>query len=341
MTSPSELVLNVQQPSSRDTPLLMVDQVERHFRTREVTRRGIKRGIVRAVDGVSFQMAAGTTLGVVGESGCGKTTLGRVVLGLLPPTSGRVLVDGVDIAKARGQQRREIRRRVQAVFQDPYSSLDPRMRVGAAIGEVISRHRPALSRAEVRARVIELLGMVGLDAARAEAYPRQLSGGQRQRVGIARAFATDPDLIVADEPASALDVSVQAQVMNLLVELQERNGVGYLLIAHGLSLVKHLSDRVAVLYLGKLVETGPTHVVLSNPGHHYTVALMAASPEPVPGARRRLSVLSGEPASALNIPSGCRFRTRCPRAQERCAEEEPPLAEVQSGHYLACFYPAT
>jgi oligopeptide/dipeptide ABC transporter ATP-binding protein len=254
---------------------------------------------------------------------------------------GRILVDGVDIASLRGSARRNMRRRVQAVFQDPYGSLDPRMRVGPSISEVVGRHHPEWSGSRVQERTAELLEMVGLDRAKASAYPRELSGGQRQRVGIARAFAPDPDLIVADEPVSALDVSIQAQVVNVLMDLQSQTGGAYLLIAHGLALVKHISDQVGVMYLGKLVEFGPSDVILSRPVHHYTRALMAAAPEPVPGTRRALSVLSGEPGSAGNIPSGCRFRTRCAFAQDRCAVEEPSLETVGPGHLAACFYPAS
>lgn len=322
-------------------PLLVIENVERLFTSRQFTRHGVEKTVIRAVDGVSLTLRSGETLGIVGESGCGKTTLGRVVLGLSRPTSGRILVDGTDIASLRGSARRNMRRRVQAVFQDPYGSLDPRMRVGPSISEVVGRHHPEWSGSRVQERTAELLEMVGLDRSKASAYPRELSGGQRQRVGIARAFAPDPDLIVADEPVSALDVSIQAQVVNVLVDLQSQTGVAYLLIAHGLALVKHVSDQIGVLYLGKLVEFGPSDVVLSRPAHHYTRALMAAAPEPVPGARKPLSVLSGEPGSAGNIPSGCRFRTRCKFAQDRCSVEEPRLEPVGSGHLAACFFPAS
>jgi oligopeptide/dipeptide ABC transporter ATP-binding protein len=327
------------EPGGQQVPVLEAHDVVRHFTSRRLTGRGVEKSVVRAVDGVSLRIGQGETLGIVGESGCGKTTLARIVLGLLRPSAGRVLVDGVDLAAARGGQRRSLRPRVQAVFQDPYSSLDPRMRVGRAITEVVAHHHGDWDRARVRARTAELIGMVGLDGSKADAYPAQLSGGQRQRIGIAKAFAADPGLVVADEPVSALDVSVQAQVINLLMDLQQENGVSYLVIAHGLAALEHICDRVGVLYLGKLVELGPASAVLSAPRHHYTAALVDSAPGLDADGRPRLSVLAGEPASARAVPSGCRFRTRCPAAQARCAQQEPPLAELGPGHLAACFYP--
>jgi oligopeptide/dipeptide ABC transporter ATP-binding protein len=327
------------EPGGHQVPVLEARDVVRHFTSRRLTGRGIEKSVVRAVDGVSLTISKGETLGIVGESGCGKTTLARIVLGLLRPSAGRVLVDGVDPAAARGGQRRSLRPRVQAVFQDPYSSLDPRMRVGRAITEVVAHHHGDWDRARARARTAELIDMVGLDSSKADAYPAQLSGGQRQRIGIAKAFATDPELVVADEPVSALDVSVQAQVINLLMDLQQENGVSYLVIGHGLAALEHISDRVGVLYLGKLVELGPASAVLSAPRHHYSAALVDSAPGLDADGRPQLSVLAGEPASARAVPSGCRFRTRCPAAQAQCAEQEPPLAELGPGHFAACFYP--
>ena len=317
-------------------PVVEIQDLVRHFTSRRLTGRGIEKSVVRAVDGVSLSVGKGETFGIVGESGCGKTTLARIVLGLLSPSAGRVLVDGVDLAAVRGASLRSLRPRVQADYQDPYSSLDPRMRVGRAIGEVVAYHHRAWDRARIRARTTELIEMVGLDSSKADAYPGQLSGGQRQRIGIAKAFATDPELVVADEPVSALDVSVQAQVINLLMDLQAENGVSYLVIGHGLAAMEHICDRIGVLYLGKLVEVGPASVVLSAPRHHYTAALVESAPG---DGRRELSVLTGEPASARAVPSGCRFRTRCAAAQARCADDEPSLAELGPGHSAACFYP--
>jgi oligopeptide/dipeptide ABC transporter ATP-binding protein len=324
---------------TQQTPVLEAEDLVRHFSSRRLTGQGVEKSVVRAVDGVSLSIGKAETLGIVGESGCGKTTLARIVLGLLRPSAGRVLVDGVDLAAVRGGKQRSLRPRVQAVFQDPYSSLDPRMRVGRAISEVVAHHHRTWDKARVRARTAELIEMVGLDSSKADAYPGQLSGGQRQRIGIAKAFATDPDLVVADEPVSALDVSVQAQIINLLMDLQAENGVSYLVIGHGLAAMEHICDRIGVLYLGKLVELGPARVVLSHPRHYYTAALVDSAPALATTERRQLSVLTGEPASARAVPSGCRFRTRCAAAQPRCAEQEPPLAELDPGHFIACFFP--
>jgi oligopeptide/dipeptide ABC transporter ATP-binding protein len=322
-----------------DSNLLEVQDVARHFRSRQLTPRGFESTLVRAVDGISLSVGSGETVGIVGESGCGKTTLGRVILGLDSPTAGRVVVDGTDVATAGGKGRRQLRRRVQAVFQDPYSSLDPRMKIGRAVSEVVAWHNRGLGKPEVARRSEELLAMVGLDSAKAAAYPAELSGGQRQRVGIAKAFAAGPDLIVADEPVSALDVSAQAQVINLLVDLQAETGVAYLIIGHGLAAMEHICDRIAVMYLGKVVEIGTSQAILSAPRHHYTAALIDSALDVAPGPRRTLSVLRGEPASARAVPSGCRFRTRCAAAQPRCAGREPPLNPVDAQHSVACYYP--
>jgi peptide/nickel transport system ATP-binding protein len=320
-------------------PLLAVQDVARHFRSRQLTGHGFRSTLVRAVDGMSLSVGSGETVGIVGESGCGKSTLGRVILGLDSPTAGRVMLDGWDVATVRGKARQRLRRRVQAVFQDPYGSLDPRMKIGRALGEVVACHNPGWNKPEVTKRSEELLAMVGLDSAKAAAYPSELSGGQRQRVGIAKAFAAGPDLIVADEPVSALDVSAQAQVINLMVDLQAKTGVAYLIIGHGLAAMEHICDRIAVMYLGKIVEIGASEAILSAPAHHYTAALIDSVLDLAPGPQRPLSLLRGEPASARAVPSGCRFRTRCAAAQPRCAEQEPPLTAIDAQHSVACFYP--
>jgi oligopeptide transport system ATP-binding protein len=296
--------------------------------------------VVRAVDGVSFNIRRGETLGIVGESGCGKTTIGRCLLRLIEPTSGEVRFDGGDLLALGRRDLRRLRRRMQIIFQDPYSSLNPRMKVGAIIGEPLAVHEK-LSRSDERARIAELLELVGLAPEYANRYPHEFSGGQRQRIGIARALALNPDFIVADEPVSALDVSVQAQIVNLLQELQERLGLTYLFISHGLAVVEHISTRVGVMYLGKLVELAPAVEIYRRPLHPYTQALLAASPVPDPslrGARAEKRVrLTGDVPTPLDPPAGCRFHTRCPHATEQCRQAEPPLVEVAPGHWAACF----
>lgn len=292
--------------------------------------------VVRAVDDVSFIIQRGETFGLVGESGCGKTTVGRCLLRLIEPSSGEIRFDGRNLTELNRAELRGLRRSMQIIFQDPYSSLNPRMKVGQIIVEPLVVHKVG-SKSEQREKVAELLRVVGLDPDYANRYPHQFSGGQRQRIGIARALALNPDFIVADEPVSALDVSVQAQVVNLLQDLQAQFGLTYLFISHGLAVVKHISSRVGVMYLGKLVELAAADDIYSQPLHPYTQALLAAIPNPEPqAAKRQVKKLSGDPPTPLNPPAGCRFHTRCPQAIERCKLEEPKLMEVLPGHWAAC-----
>ena len=278
--------------------------------------------IVRAVDGVSFSVEKGETLGIVGESGCGKSTTGRALLQLLPKTAGSVRFQGVEVGDLRGSALLAFRRKVQMVFQDPYASLSPRLTVGQLVGEPLEIHKIPGDR---KARVEELLKSVGLPEGIASRYPHAFSGGQRQRIGIARALALNPELIVLDEPVSALDISVRAQVVNLLMELQQERGIAYVFIGHDLALIRHVAHRVAVMYLGRIVEVGTAEALYTNPRHPYTRSLLASAPLPDPTKRRESAPLEGDPPSPLNIPTGCRFRTRCPFAQPLCAEKEPQL----------------
>ena len=311
-------------------PLVEIIDLKKHFPVSH-------KQVVRAVDGVSFTINRGETLGLVGESGCGKTTVGRCILRLIEPTSGEIRFDGRGLLNLGRGEMRSLRRRMQIIFQDPYSSLNPRMKVGSIISEPLEIHRVG-DRRERKDRVAELLRVVGLDPDYANRYPHQFSGGQRQRIGIARALALNPDFIVADEPVSALDVSVQAQVVNLMQDLQERFGLTYLFISHGLAVVKHISTRVGVMYLGKLVELAPAHEIYANPLHPYTQALLRAIPIPDPEAKRRAAQrLGGDVPNPIAPPSGCRFHTRCPHAGDRCGAEEPELVEVSPGHFVSCF----
>jgi oligopeptide transport system ATP-binding protein len=302
-----------------------------------------KVGAVHAVDGVNLTLHKGETLGVVGESGCGKSTLAKLLVGLERPTSGQIIVNGVDTSTLTGEQMRRSRRDIQMVLQDPYTSLNPRMTVGDIIGEPFEVHPDVVPKAERRARVRELLDLVGLNPDHINRYPHQFSGGQRQRIGIARAIALKPKIIVCDEPVSALDVSIQAQVINLLEQLQSEFGLSYIFIAHDLSVVRHIADRVAVMYLGKVVEFGGDTEIYDRPTHPYTQALLSAVPVPDPTLRghRDQIVLEGDVPSPADPPSGCRFRTRCWKAQEICATEEPALVErPTSDHPSACHFAA-
>jgi peptide/nickel transport system ATP-binding protein len=315
------------------TPLLEVRDLRKYFPVRSgLLRREV--GAVRAVDGVSFDLASGETLGIVGESGCGKTTLGRLVLRLIDPTAGTVRFAGTDLLALDHQALRRRRREMQLIFQDPFGSLNPRLRVGAIVGEGLEVHGLARGGPR-RARVRALLERVGLRADAFDRYPHEFSGGQRQRIGIARALAVEPRLIVADEPVSALDVSIQAQIVNLLQDLQDELGIAYLFIAHDLRVVEHISHRVAIMYLGRIVELADSRELYANPHHPYTRALLSAVPELDPGARRERIVLRGEVPSPLNPPTGCRFHPRCAFAEARCRSEEPRL-QGRADHHVAC-----
>ena len=317
--------------------LLRVEGLKKYFPIRRgiVIQREV--GNVHAVDDISFDIYRGETLGLVGESGCGKSTTGRTILQLYRPTAGEVHFEDVDLVKLKGNDLRRMRQKMQMIFQDPYASLNPRMTVGEIIGEPLVIFNVAGGK-KLRVRVEELLAMVGLNPAFSNRYPHEFSGGQRQRIGVARALALDPDLIICDEPISALDVSIQAQVVNLLEDLQAQFGLTYLFIAHDLSMVRHISNRVAVMYLGVIVELTGRDELYSNALHPYTQALLSAVPIPDPMAeeKRQRIILKGDVGSPINPPSGCRFRTRCPLATTICAEERPAMREINPGHFVAC-----
>src|SRR5947209_2264936 len=316
-------------------PLLEVKNLKVHF----PVRHGLfsrAREFVKAVDDVSFHIEAGETRGLVGESGCGKTTLGRAIVRLIEPTAGNVLFEGDDLTRLDGAELRARRRKLQMIFQDPYGSLNPRMTVGEVVGEAIDIHKLADSPADRQQRIAGLLKSVGLDPGQVQRYPHEFSGGQRQRIGIARALAVEPNLIVCDEPVSALDVSVQAQIINLLQDLQDKRGIAYLFIAHDLAVVEHISRRVMVMYLGKVVELSDARSLVDSPKHPYTQALLSAVPVVDPDLKGQRIVLPGDVPSPIHPPSGCPFHPRCPVAETRCKTEVPILRELTPGHWAAC-----
>lgn len=319
-------------------PLVTVQNLKKHFPIQRgiIWQRTV--GHVQAVDGLNFEIAKGETLGMVGESGCGKSTAGRTLLGLYPATEGEVVIDGISVRDQTAASQKALRRNAQMIFQDPFASLNPRWTVNAIIGEPLRIHRLLPTAAERADRVAELLELVGLNGRYRNRFPHEFSGGQRQRIGIARALATNPAFIVCDEPISALDVSIQAQVVNLLEDLQAQFGLTYLFIAHDLSMVRHICDRVAVMYLGKMMELAPSDELYERPLHPYTQALLSAVPIPDPklARQRQRIILQGDVPSPINPPSGCRFHTRCPIAQPRCRAEEPVWREVAPQHWVAC-----
>ncbi len=319
-------------------PLLAVDNLAKHFKLSNdpVSRMLGRTRTLKAVDDISFQLARGETLGLVGELGCGKSTTGRLITRLIEPTSGRVSLDGEDLLALSGHNLLASRKKLQLVFQDPYSSLNPRKTIMQILERPLIVHKLATSWAERRARILELLNLVGLGREHIDRYPHEFSGGQRQRIAIARALAVEPDLVIGDEPVSALDVSIQAQILNLFRELQEKFGLTYLFIAHDLSVIRHISDRVAVMYVGKIVETGPVERIFAAPRHPYTKALMAAVPVADPNSPPPKLTLSGEVATPIDPPPGCRLAKRCPLATANCAVEPPPLRDFGGGHHVAC-----
>lgn len=328
--------------AENNMPLLKVEHLHKEFPAGSSFKGGkFTKKVVSAVNDVSFEIHAGETFGLVGESGCGKSTTGRAIMHLDPPTSGKVYFEGKDISKMNKGQLKDMRREMQFIFQDPYASLNPRMTIGEIISEPMVIHGIGTPEERIE-RVRELLDVVGLNPEHINRYPHEFSGGQRQRVGIARSFILRPKLIICDEPVSALDVSIQAQVLNLLKDLQKQYGTAYLFIAHDLSVVQHISDRVAVMYLGKMVELSDWKSLYAEPNHPYTQALLSAVPIPDPDVQqnRKRIILAGDPPSPIDPPSGCRFHTRCPIAQAKCSEETPEFREIGDGHFCACHYAA-
>ena len=321
-----------------NAPLLQVKNLVKHFPIKGgLLQREV--GRVHAVDGLSFDLTAGETLGVVGESGCGKSTMGRCLLRLIEPTSGEVWFEGMNVTTLGKDDLRAMARDMQIIFQDPYASLNPRMTVGAIIGEALTIHKLAPTPQAYQDRIVELLETVGLSADHMRRYPHEFSGGQRQRIGIARALAVSPKLVVCDEAVSALDVSIQAQVINLLEDLQAKFNLTYIFIAHDLSVVEHISDRVAVMYLGRIVEIAPARDLYVTPRHPYTEALLSAVPIPDPTIKRKRVMLQGDVPSPINPPTGCHFHTRCPKAQHpRCSTEKPELKQAADGHWVSCHF---
>lgn len=324
-------------PAAAIAPLLSVKNVKKYFPIRGgILSRVI--GQVHAVDGVSLDVAPGETLGLVGESGCGKSTTGRCIMRLIEPSEGEIWFKGENVTQLEGEALRAMRRDMQIIFQDPFASLNPRHTVGGIIGEALTIHGLAKGRQEMEAKVVTLLKTVGLAPEHMRRFPHEFSGGQRQRIGIARALAVEPKLIVCDEPVSALDVSIQAQVINLLEDLQEQFGLAYLFIAHDLSVVEHISDRIAVMYLGRVVEVATAEELYENPLHPYTEALLSAVPIPDPKIKRKRIVLQGDVPNPINPPTGCHFHTRCPIAQPRCSQEAPVLKDAGGRHQVSCHF---
>lgn len=320
-----------------DNYILQVDKVKKYFPIK-TTMFDPKKHFVKAVDGVSFNIRKGETLGLVGESGCGKSTLGRTIVRLYDPTAGRIMFNNVDIAGYKGQELKNLKKHMQIIFQDPYSSLNPRMNVSAIVGEAMLAHGIAKKGKDFQDKLINVIETCGLSDYHIYRYPHQFSGGQRQRIGIARALALNPEFLVADEPVSALDVSIQSQILNLMMDLQEKMGLSYLFISHDLSVVKHISHRIGVMYLGSMVELAGRNELYLEPMHPYTRALLSAIPVPDPEKKKEMLAIIGEIPSNVDTPAGCKFHTRCPHAKDVCRNEEPEYREFKSGHFVACHF---